>query len=406
MPKKTKALPDDRAEWTFGDALYWHFFAFGTRPDSSPRARNGTPWTPKEAAYALDVSVRGFWYWIDDRHLPYDTVKIEKALFGDSKLFADARVELRRLLDVGRSRPTQPATQGKVPAVLSGQAVTVYTTPFEASEVDGPVSDADFRAIAPFSPENFGNSWKTPPSGGALSPGAPARDEAGPAGVRPGASTPRSRKTVAMICAGVLAVLGVYGVKRALDYQSFFAGPAAPVKDPEPQIAKRDPAPAPPPVADPASSAAKARQPTEQERRADEERKRQDERRAAAQKKTLDELEEAQQKKQQAARDLNAKLKQMAQGDVDLCKQKLEGLSVPGFALKCDTLIPFGKLLKGVGVSQTASSLGDCAARCRRAPDCVAFSFDAGAHTGSASCYLTGSIPEMRKAENWIAGTR
>jgi PAN domain len=91
-----------------------------------------------------------------------------------------------------------------------------------------------------------------------------------------------------------------------------------------------------------------------------------------------------------------------------LCKQKLEGLSVPGFTLKCDTLIPFGKMLGPVPVSQTASSLGDCAARCRKAetPRCVAFSFDAGAHVGAASCYLTGSIPGYNAAPNWIAGTR
>jgi hypothetical protein len=112
-------------------------------------------------------------------------------------------------------------------------------------------------------------------------------------------------------------------------------------------------------------------------------------------------------KKEAEAREINTKLRAMQKGEAnDLCSRKLEGLAVPGFTLKCDTLIPFGRLLGAVSVSQTASSLGDCAARCERVPTCLAFSFDAGAHAGAASCYLTGSIPAQNPAQNWIAGIR
>jgi PAN domain len=92
--------------------------------------------------------------------------------------------------------------------------------------------------------------------------------------------------------------------------------------------------------------------------------------------------------------------------DVDPCAEKLKGLKAAGFKLKCDTLIPFGALLGATPVSQTASDLGDCAARCRKEPKCVAFSYDAGAKGPNHSCYLTGSIPSYNEAKNWIAGTR
>lgn len=409
MPKKTKAIPDNREERTFGETLYWHLFINGTRPDGSP-ARQGRLWNPKEAAGDFGISDRGLYNWIEDRHLPYDTAAIERAVFGEGSQYDEWREELRRLLRERRAAKAKPADKtGKFPAVLTGQAVTVHNTPFEVAEVDGPVTEADFRPPAALASENFGNSRKNQSGGGPSAHQAPNMGTAiSTSNLQSGASTPASRRTVAVICAGVLVVLGIYGVKRVMELPSVAAGPSVPSNDPKPGpiVVKSDPkpepqapAPAPPPEAGP-------KQPTEQERRAAAEKKRQDDIRAEQQKKTLDELEAARLKKQQAAKDLNEKLRVMAQGDDDLCKQKLAGLSVPDFTLKCDTQIPFGKLLKGVGVSQTASSLGDCASRCRRAPDCVAFSFDAGAHTGSASCYLTGSIPEMRKADNWIAGTR
>ena len=107
-----------------------------------------------------------------------------------------------------------------------------------------------------------------------------------------------------------------------------------------------------------------------------------------------------------AAKRLDEKLKNLTQEEIDGCKEKLAGLSAPGFTLRCDKLVPFGALLGSVPVSQTATSLADCAARCRNVPKCVAFSFDAGARSGNHSCYLTGSISRYNNAKNWIAGTR
>jgi hypothetical protein len=436
VPKKTKAIPDDRAEWSFGDALYWHFFIHGTRPEGGPGDRIGRPWNPKEAGDALAVTVRAFWNWVDDRHLPYGTEAIERALFGSSKLFDEARNELRRLLHDARERQRNTGTKaagGSVPAIITGQAVTVYATPFDDSEVDGPLTEADFRGIAPWPSENFGKTgWK----GGVE--GRPAQ-----AGLPP----PRSRKTVTIVLAALLLLLGGYGIKRVLDDLKGEPGTAVSERDPpkgptrapsvvtpnppettaatqsqstaaapalpEKTAATEEPRPAPPvvtpapsetrPTAATTTSAApqtSAKGPTDDQLRAAE-------RLAKLGKDATDAANRERAKKETAASELNIKLKAMAQSEAkDLCKRQLEGLSAPGFDLKCDTLIPFGKLLSKAGVSQNASSLGDCAARCRKEDDCVAFSFDAGAHAGAASCYLTGSIPAQNPAKNWISGVR
>ncbi|MCP3439806.1 PAN domain-containing protein [Bradyrhizobium sp. CCGUVB14] len=402
MPKKTKAIPENRVEWTFGEAVFWHFFVFGTRPHINPAtSQTGRLWAPKDAADALGVTVKTLWNWVDDDHLPLDTTALERVLFGQSSFFDAWRIELQRVLRETRLQKTKSASPsaprpgtGLVPT-LTGQAVTVYESPeFEDDTVQTLEIIGKDRAkpglITSFSGNYTHQSRPDATAGGPSASSGPA-----PApGVSASSGSSIRKKGVALI-AGAVLIVGGFAVSRAVKFDR-----APPV------IAERVPSP-PTPTPVPASlPTAQPREPSPQDQRAAAEKQRQDDIRAAAQKKTLDDLEALRVQKEQSARDLNAKLKVMAGGDDDLCKQKLAGLSVPGFSLKCDTLIPFGKLLRKAGVSQTASSLGDCANRCRRETDCVAFSFDAGAHAGSASCYLTGSIPEMRKADNWISGTR
>jgi hypothetical protein len=103
-----------------------------------------------------------------------------------------------------------------------------------------------------------------------------------------------------------------------------------------------------------------------------------------------------------AAKRLDERLKTVSPSGTDTCA----ALSVPGFKLTCGKLIPFGALLGAVPVSQTATSLSDCANRCLTVPKCVAFSYDAGASAGNHSCYLTGSITRYQDGRDWIAGTR
>jgi hypothetical protein len=407
MPKKTKAIPDDRAEWSFGDALYWHFFIHGTRPEGSPSDLTGATWEPKRAAEAVGVTIRAFWNWIDDRHFPYDTSAIERALFGASKLYDDAREELRRLLLQARERHRTPGDKQSVrslPAAITGQAVTVHTTPFDEGEVDGPLTTEDLRAIAPSSPENFGKTGGNPPESSAVTLGSVfgsgddrARDQGGAQRAEPPDSkAPRGKsKAVTAIIAGLALLFCGYAAKRYVDFQKEISASTETKQTPDRGSGTVD------------TGGKRPQGPTAEEQRAAEAKRREDERLAKLEKTALDAAKEERAKKEAKARELNIKLKALQQSEAnDLCKQQLQGLSVPGFTLKCDTLIPFGKLLAKAGVSQTASSLGDCASRCRRESDCVAFSFDGGAHTGSASCYLTGSIPSQNAAPNWISGIR
>lgn len=398
MPRKTKAIPDNRAEWTFGEAVFWHFFVFGTRPDIRPTDRRGRIWAPQRAAGDIGVSVRTLWNWVDDSHLPYDTTGLERVLFDRSPLFDEWRIELQTLLRTARApktkKPNEPASPrigtSLVPT-LTGQAVTVFESPeFEDDTVQILEKIGKDRAKAALTGWFSAEKNSEAPSGPAIASG-PSRP-----------SGPTARQKGVALVAGAVLIIGGFAVSRVLKTDT---PPTVVVKN-EPPV----PPIAPPPVEKaslPVSGPpAGPKAPSAAEQRAAAEKQRQDDQRTTAQKKTLDDLEALRVQKENAARDLNAKLKVMAQGDDDLCKQKLAGLSVPGFTLKCDTLIPFGKMLGAVPVSQTASSLGDCATRCRKVKDCVAFSFDAGSHAGSASCYLTGSIPEMRKADNWISGTR
>ncbi len=104
MPKKTKNLPDNRADWSFGAVLYWHFFIYGSRPDVHPDETIGRIWQPKDAFYAVGKSANTFWNWIDDRHLPFETANIESALFGTSKDFGEWRLELQTKLAQTRAK--------------------------------------------------------------------------------------------------------------------------------------------------------------------------------------------------------------------------------------------------------------------------------------------------------------
>jgi hypothetical protein len=441
MPKKTKSIPVNRADWTFGDAVWWHFFIHGTGPGGSQDSATGAVWAPQKAANALGCSVRTLWNWVDNDPPPYDTTALERVLFGESSHYDQWREELRRLLADARARPKSPQQKP------TGRAVAVYTMEYD-DRADPDIIDAEFDEIPSPSSENIGNDREKS--------GEEAKTATVLLRLRQSAERPKAsagRLTFRAVVAGMLVLLGVYLWARwpggddkskkpdtqtvTVEPKPIPSGPRAephppanaePPK-PEPTIPTVSPAPEQPkgPTEQELAAARKAAADAEARRREQEAAQRAEEQAAAeraAAKARQDEADRVEAERlariqavkdatdrkrredEAAARELNQKLKTLAQSEVDTCKQKLEGISVPDFTLKCDTLIPFGALLGAVSVSQTASSLGDCASRCRNVEKCVAFSFDAGAHSGSASCYLTGSIPGYNAAKNWIAGTR
>jgi hypothetical protein len=146
MPKKTKSIPTDRALWTFGDAVWWHFFIHGTRPNGRRRV-----WAPLEATHELGLlSVRTLWNWVDNDPPPYDATTLARVLFGNSDEFDDWREELRRLLVEERAKPK---TAQPTPA---GRAVVLYAVDYPDKD-DSDVIDAEFEVIPAGGSENIGN---------------------------------------------------------------------------------------------------------------------------------------------------------------------------------------------------------------------------------------------------------
>jgi DNA-binding transcriptional MerR regulator len=396
MPRIIKFLPENRADCSFGDLVYWHFFVHGTRPDGDPSAKIGRLWGLKDASAKLGISERALRYWLADKHLPDSIAPLERVIFGNSPVFDDWRLELVEALRKTRlgNAAKASAASGKPPAKpVTGGAVVRFEVGPDPDE-EGPEDQEAEYEIVPvqhvFKDEPVRNS-----RGEIVVP--PPEILQGIPKPKPSQQSPRPRRNTAIAVVGVTALLGLYAwtSNRPKETVVVWEVPNKPAS-PEATVTP-SPTPGGPKQEPMLSPAEKVRRDAEDRAEAQ---------RQAQLQATRDAVEAKKKEQEGAARALNEKLKILAQADGDLCKQKLEGLSVPGFTLKCDTLIPFGKLLGAVPVSQTASSLGDCAARCRKVKECVAFSFDAGAHVGSASCYLTGSIPGYNAAPNWIAGTR
>jgi hypothetical protein len=402
MPRIVKSLPENRADCSFGDLVYWHLFVHGTRPDGDPSAKIGRLWGLKDASAKLGISERALRYWLADKHLPDSITALERVIFGDSCVFDDWRLELvealrkTRLGNAAEASAASGKPLAKLPAKpVTGGAVVRFEVGPDPDE-EGPEDEEAAYEIVPaqhvFKDEPVRNS-----RGQIVVPQPEILYAKRKAQPPPPPRAPRQTRNAAIVAVGITTLLGLYAwaSNRPKETATVWELPNKPTS-PEATVT---PSPAPTgPQQEPALS------PAEKVRR-DAENRAEAQRQAQLQA-TRDAVEAKKKDQEAAARALNQKLKILAQADGDLCKQKLEGLSVPGFTLKCDTLIPFGKLLGAVPVSQTATSLGDCAARCRKVKDCVAFSFDAGAHVGSASCYLTGSIPGYNNATNWISGTR
>jgi hypothetical protein len=397
MPRIVKSLPENRADCSFGDLVYWHLFSYGTRPDGNPSATMGRVWELKRASDELGISERALRYWLADKHLPDGITGLERIIFGNSPVYDDWRFELVEALRKTRlaNAAKASASSGKpLPKPVTGGAVVRFEVGPDPDE-EGPEDEEAEYEIVPaqhvFKDEPVRNSRGeifVPPPEILYSIPKPKP--------KPSQPSARSRRNAAIAALGVTTLLGLYAwaSNRTKETAVVWEVPNKPAS-PEATVT---------PSTVPTGPQQTAPSPAEKVRRDAEDRA--EAQRQAQLQATRDAVESRKKEQEGAARALNEKLKILAQAEGDLCKQKLEGLSVPGFTLKCDTLIPFGKLLGAVPVSQTASSLGDCAARCRKVKDCVAFSFDAGAHVGGASCYLTGSIPGYNNATNWISGVR
>ena len=144
MPRRVKILPDKRADYSFGDLVYWHLFIFGTYPKCDPSAKIGVVWEAKGFCALMRISERTLWNWILDRHLPDHLLDIEAVLFADNPQLHDWRIELWRALRAGRLLRASKARFGVGP---SEESEDVSDDPSASAEAEDSATDeAEDRA--------------------------------------------------------------------------------------------------------------------------------------------------------------------------------------------------------------------------------------------------------------------
>jgi hypothetical protein len=115
MPRITKKLPADRADYSFGDLVYWHLFKFGTRPNIDPAVKVGRPWEIDAICSLLGITPRTLRNWIADKNLPDSIVALSAELFGDNPAWDEARCKLQEKVEQGwtlkrsKGRQAEPA---------------------------------------------------------------------------------------------------------------------------------------------------------------------------------------------------------------------------------------------------------------------------------------------------------
>ncbi len=165
MPRITKTLPPDRADYSFGDLVYWHLFRNGTRPSVDPSDKVGRVWETNAICRLLQIHERTLRNWIRDRNLPDSVVPLSNELFGDNSRWDDARIELQRRFEEGwalrRRRANSEVAEANAiessPADLAAAEPTEVTNHAENPSHRAPSQDHE--------PEKFGNAPNFLPGG-------------------------------------------------------------------------------------------------------------------------------------------------------------------------------------------------------------------------------------------------
>ncbi len=385
MPRIVKSLPVDRADYTFGDLVYWHVLEFGTRPKVDPSAKAGRPWRIERLSADLGKTARTLRNWINDESLPEDIGELCTVLFGNNPRWDEARAELLDRYEKANAQrklagsPSMTNAELEAAEAKAGQenAADAERTPDEANddqeeERQRPPNAAGSRELVLTRPVVLRASNDN----------------------RDGHRYPRA---VASLAAGIALFIGVY----AWTFTGSKPRPAVPAP---PQVAvvpepRTDTAPAPPPVrsevsipafpaelhrVEPSKEAApKPTGPTEAERKAEEERLAEQRRQAEESRKQYD----AEQRR--IAEDARRR-----DEDPDYSKrQHLAALeSDARLALEKGYRLQEHRSISGSSFANPlVSSVAECADACTRAR-CDAFGFYREQSSGSADrpryCYL------------------
>lgn len=138
VPRITKTLPPLRADYSFGDLVYWHLFVYGTRPTGNPDAKIGRVWDQGAFCQLIDVTDRTLRNWIFDKHLPDNITALEDELFGNNPLFDDWRLELAEALRNTRKRKLRKSSPFQVKSGLPALFPNVSRQADDDGEDDDP----------------------------------------------------------------------------------------------------------------------------------------------------------------------------------------------------------------------------------------------------------------------------
>lgn len=135
MPRITKELLKGRADYSFGDLVYYHLFKHGTRPEGDPSASAGRVWEMDAVCELLGLKTeKTLRNWIADRNVPDSIVPLSNLLFGNDERWNDARRELQEKFEQAK------AGKWRKPAAAAPPEVS--EEPEELPEEEAPQDEA------------------------------------------------------------------------------------------------------------------------------------------------------------------------------------------------------------------------------------------------------------------------
>jgi hypothetical protein len=105
VARKPEPYSGDRSEWGFSELLEWHLKR-GTRPNGGVQSV-GRTWSTKEFAGHIGATDRTVRNWRRGTTLPANIDAIDRVIFGDTREYAEWRIELREAFGRG-NRDVEP----------------------------------------------------------------------------------------------------------------------------------------------------------------------------------------------------------------------------------------------------------------------------------------------------------
>lgn len=244
--RKPRKLPDARADYSFGDLVYFHLFKFGTRPTSSPADKIGHLWDADVICPLIGIDEKTLRNWISGATLPDKFPSIlANELFGSNPQWQDAKVELLHKWEEGRRN------REKITTAVEQRSVEAQSPAADIAQPD-PKTDPI--------PENFGNETESGAESPSTSRDKPYEDDtarethlaAMPDGNPPVASTlaihaPRKANRLFSLVTLTTLLLLATGGFAVWQFVSPF-GNAGPPSEPPQEQAVVVPNPAPTPI--------------------------------------------------------------------------------------------------------------------------------------------------------------